>query len=75
MANLHVWQIVEGVENTKYIHPGVGCVFNESGDDIIRIVRVTDSVRSAEEHLEANVWDAFAEFAKTVPWVFLKKAH
>ena len=50
-------------------------MFDESGDNIVRIVGVANGVRSTEQHLEANVWDALSEFAESVPRIFLEEAH
>ncbi len=61
-GDLHVGKVVEGVEDAEDVHAGIGGVFDESGDDIVGVVRVADGIGAAEEHLEADVGNAFPEF-------------
>jgi len=74
-GHLHVGQVVERVEDPEDVHAGVRRVFHETGDHIVRIVRVTDCVRATEEHLEAEVRDLFAQAAEAIPGTFGKEAH
>ena len=59
-GDLHVGKVIERVEDAKDVHPGVGGVLHETGDDVVGVVRVADGIRAAEEHLEADVGNFFA---------------
>ena len=50
-------------------------MLDEAGHDVVGVVGVADGIGAAEEHLEADVGDAFAEFAQAFPWVLLEEAH
>jgi hypothetical protein len=73
--HLHVRQVVERVEDPEDVHAGVRRVLDEAGDDVVRIVRIADGVRAAEEHLETDVRDLFAQAAEAVPRAFAEEAH
>ena len=74
-GHLHVGQIVERVEDAEDVHAGVRGVFDEAGDDVVRVIRVADRVGAAEEHLEADVRDFFAQAAEAVPGALAEEAH
>ena len=44
-------------------------------DDVIRVGRVADSVRAAQQHLEGNVGNEFAQFVKSLPRTLVQEAH
>ena len=48
---------------------------DEAGDDVGRVVRVTDGIRAAEEHLETNVGHFLAQGAEAFPGILAQKAH
>ncbi len=47
-GDLHVGEVVEGVEDAEDVHAGVGGVVDESGDDVVGIIGVSDGIRSTE---------------------------
>ena len=70
-----VRQVVERVEDAEDIHAGGGGVLDEPGDHVVGVVGVTDGVRAAEEHLEADVGDGRAKLAQPFPRVFGQEPH
>ena len=46
-----------------------------SADDVVRVVGVADGVRRAEEHLEADVRDGFAQALQALPGIFEQEPH
>ena len=44
-------------------------------DDVVRIGGVADGVRSAEQHLKADVGNPCAKVTQALPGVFVKKTH
>ena len=48
---------------------------DEFDDDVVGIGGVADGVGAAEEHLEADVGDALAEFAEALPGIFVEEAQ
>ena len=74
-GDLHVREVVERIEDAEDVHPAIGGVFDETGDDVVRVVRVADGVRAAEEHLEKNVRDFLPELAEALPRILVEEAH
>ena len=56
--DLQIRQIIERIEDAENIHAGRSGVLDESGDDIVRIIRIADRIRAAEKHLETDVRNA-----------------
>jgi hypothetical protein len=50
-------------------------VFDESGDDVVGIVRVTDRIRAAEQHLEAEIRNLLAQAAQAFPRALAEESH
>ncbi len=73
--DLHVRQVVQRVEDAEDVHPAVGGVLDETGDDVVGIIRVTDGVGTAEEHLEKDVRHLFAELAEAFPRALVEETH
>ena len=74
-GDLHVRQVVQRVEDAENVHPAVGGVLDETGDDVVGIVRVTDGVGAAEEHLEKDVRHLRAELAEAFPRALVEESH
>ena len=48
---------------------------DELRDHVVGIGRVADGVRAAQQHLEADVRNALAQFAQALPRIFVQEAH
>ncbi len=70
-----VRQVVERVEDAENIHAGGGGMLDEPGDHIGGVVGITDGVRPAEEHLEADIGDGRAKLAQPFPGILGQEPH
>ena len=74
-ANLHVFRIIQRVENTEDIHSGVVCLLAEGINNVVRVGGVTDGVGATEEHLEAHVGNFGAEGLQSSPGALVEESH
>ncbi len=73
--DLEVRQVVERIEDAENVHARRGGVLDETGDDVVRVVRVADGVGAAEKHLETDVRNLGAQLAEAFPRVFVEETH
>ena len=71
----HVRQVVQRIENAEDVHATLGGVLDEAGDDIGRVVRIADRIRTAQEHLEADIRNPLAQVTQPVPRILVQEAH
>ncbi len=60
--HFHIGQPVERIENAEDIDTLRGGFGDEGLHGVVGIGGVADSVRGAQQHLETDVWNAFAKF-------------
>ena len=71
----HVFDRVKRIENAENVD-ALGVGFADKLDNhIVRIRGVADGVRAAKQHLKTDIGNALAQLAKTLPRIFVKKAH
>ena len=46
---------IQTVKDAKNIHPGICCMFNKTGNNIVRVVGITHGIAPTEQHLKTNV--------------------
>ena len=74
-ANLHVFRIIERIEDMEDIHSGVVCLLAEGINNVVRVGGVTDGVGATEEHLEAHVGNFGTEGLQSSPRALMEESH
>src|SRR6202040_2261209 len=74
-GDAHVVDGIERVEDAEDVDALRVGFADKFLDYVIRIGSVAYRVRAAEEHLEADVGDALAEFAEALPGIFVEEAE
>ena len=72
-ARPHLADVVEAVEDAEDVHAVERREAHEFRDDVVRVGRVADGVRAADEHLRADVRRRRAQRAEPVPGVLLEE--
>src|SRR5688572_11091883 len=70
-----VREIIERIENAEDIDAFSGGMLDETFHHVVGIVRVTDGVGTAEQHLETDVGYFCAKLTEAFPWIFMEKTH
>ncbi len=74
-CHAHVLDGVERIEDAENVD-ALGVSFaHEFLDDVVGIGSVTDRICSAKQHLEANVRNAPAQLAQTLPRIFMQETQ
>ena len=73
--NLEIGRVIQRIENAKNVNPLPGRMLDESRHNVVRVIGITDRVRAAKQHLEANVRNLCAQLAQPQPRVFMQKTH
>ena len=66
-GGLHVRQPVERVEHAEHVDALAGGLGDEGTHKVVRIARVADEVRAAQQHLERDVRDLLAQHLQALP--------
>ena len=66
-------QLVQAVEYAEYVDACISSLVDEVTDNIFRIVRISDRVGAACQHLEENVRSCFSHLAQSVPRAFIEE--
>ena len=73
-GGLHVRHPVERVEHAEHIDALTGGLGDEGAHEVVRIARVADEVRAAQQHLERDVRDFLAQHLQTLPRGLMQEA-
>ena len=73
-GGLHVRQPVERVEHAEYVDALAGGLGDEGAHKVVRIARVADEVRAAQQHLERDVRDLLAQHLQALPRGLVQEA-
>ena len=65
----HLVNIVQSVEDTEDVHTGFGSLENEGSGDLFRVRGVANGVATAQQHLDADVWQCCTNLSEAIPWV------
>ena len=71
--HLHVGRVVQSIEDSEQIHAALGRFFDAFGDDVIRVVGVTECAGSSQEHLRENVGNPGSEVSQPLPRAFFEE--
>lgn len=74
-AQSHVLQIIQGIKDSKHVHPMLLSQLAEFKNHIVGVGGVPDGVRAPEQHLERDVRHRLPHGPKSVPGVFAQKSH
>ncbi len=69
----HLVDVVEGVEDPEDVDAGGGGLVDEGHGDLLRVRGVADGVAAAEQHLQADVRQRFAQRCQPVPGVLAEE--
>ena len=70
----HALYPVERVKNAKDVNSALGRCFDELADQVVWIVRVSDRIGAAQQHLQKEVGRFFADDVQTLPGRFMQEA-
>ena len=73
-GGLHVRQPVERVEHAEHVDALTGGLGDEGTHKVVRIARVADEVRAAQQHLERDVRDLLAQHLQALPRGLVQEA-
>ena len=71
----HLRHVVEGVEDAEDVHAGVGRLAHEGVGDLGRVRGVADGVAAAQQHLQVDVRQGFAQRGEALPGVFAEETQ
>ncbi len=74
-GHLHSGGPVQRIKHAEDVDSGVGGLFNEFLDYVIRVVCVANGIGTAQEHLKQDVWDRFGQLVQALPRVLFEKPH
>ena len=74
-GRLHVGQPVERIEDAEDVDALGGGLVDELRHHVVGISGVAHGVRSAQQHLEADIGDGFAQAAQAREGIFVQEAH
>ena len=69
----HVAHPVQRIEYAEHVDARARGLLHEEAHDVVRVVRIADRVRAAQQHLEQDVRHAFAQQREPLPRVFLQE--
>ena len=73
-GRLHARYPVERVEDAEDVYAVFGALVDEGAHEVVRVARVADEVRAAQEHLEGDVGYLLAEHDKPLPGALVEEA-
>ena len=71
----HLLHIVQGIEDAEDVHPGLGCLRDESPSHLRRVGGVADGVAAAQQHLQILVRHRGPELGQPLPWVLAEESQ
>ncbi len=71
----HVTDVIQRIENSKYIDPVPTGTNDEFFDNIVGIMLVTYNILSSEKHLKRSIGHCFFQDPKPLPRIFAEKSH
>ena len=74
-GNFHIGQPVERIENAEDVDALLRRFFHKATHGVVRIRRVTDGIRRAQQHLEADIRNGFPQPPQSLPRVLVQEAH
>ena len=74
-GHAHVVNGIERIEDAEDVDPLRMRFADEFDNDVIGVGGVADRVRSAQQHLEADVGNGLAEHAEAMPRIFMQESH
>ena len=74
-GHIHILRPIEGIEDAENIDARIRGAFHKILHHIVRIVRVADRIRGAQQHLQRDIRRRFAKQLQPPPWVFFQEAH
>mmetsp|Transcript_31936 Transcript_31936/g.66967 ORF Transcript_31936/g.66967 Transcript_31936/m.66967 type:complete len:229 (+) Transcript_31936:1249-1935(+) len=74
-TKLEVIEVVERIKHTEDINSACVCLLAKLVNNIIGVVRVTHSIRSAKEHLEWHVGDLLPQTFQSFPRALMQESH
>ena len=72
-GDLHVADVVQGIEDPEDVDPGGPGFLDESPHDVVGIVGVSDRVGPAHQHLEQQVGHLGPQFVQATPGIFVQE--
>ena len=74
-SGLQIAHVIERVKNSQNIDTVINTLFNEIIYKVIGIMTVAEHILTSEKHLKFCIGALFADKAKSVPRVLIKKAQ
>lgn len=71
-TELHVFDVVEGVEDSEDVKTILHGLLAELVDGIVRVGSIADSVSTSDERLERDVGDKLSHLAQSLPGIFMQ---
>ena len=69
----HLLDVVERVEDSEDVDAHVRRLGDEGGRHLLRVRRVADGVGTAQQHLQTDVGNLFAQLRQPIPRIFLQE--
>mmetsp|Transcript_3062 Transcript_3062/g.6783 ORF Transcript_3062/g.6783 Transcript_3062/m.6783 type:complete len:254 (-) Transcript_3062:558-1319(-) len=74
-TELQVVEVIQRIEDTEDINSRVLSLIAKFVNDVVGVVGVSNSVSTAQQHLERNIRGFLPERLQTFPWAFMQKSH